>query len=141
MPRLTPDSILQRSIPDAISDRLGLIGAYRGDGEWADAARDDIRAMKALQGRKIAAMDEAARAAAFKVLCCAESWHESLADAQGSAGHAARRTAMRIRSTRLALFGKSALEAMVERSVAIDIRDAPARVAALAAAVQPEAIR
>lgn len=134
MPSLTPDTILQRSIPDAISDRLGLIDAYRGEGEWADAARADIQAMKALRGQKLAKMDEAARAAAFKALCCAESWHESLAEAQGTAGHGARRAATAIRNTRLALFGKSALEAMVERSVAVDIRDAPARLAALAAA-------
>lgn len=137
MPRLTPDTILQRCLQQAISDRTGLVDAYRGTGEWADAARADIRAMQALRGRKLATMDEAEQAAAFKAFCCAESWHESLAEAKGPAGAAELRLAKRIRETRLVLFGKSALESMVERSVAVDIREAPSIMAALAAAAPP----
>lgn len=141
MPNLTPNTILQRSIPDAISDRVGLIDAYQGIGEWADAARADIRAMQALRGRKLDKLDEAERATAFKVLCCAESWNESLAYAMGPAGAKVLRAAQRIRQTRLTTFGKSALEAMAEQAVAVDIREAPTILAALAASAPARAAR
>lgn len=139
MPRLTPDTILQRSITSAIRDREGLVDAYSGQGEWADQARADMQAMHALRGKKLASMDKTERATAFHALCCAESWHQSLAEAMGPAGRGELREAARIRATRLSVFGKSALEAMVERSVSVDIREAAKIMAAHAVAVPPGA--
>ena len=139
MPRLKPDTILQRCIPSAIQDRKGLVDAYSGQGEGAEQARSEMRAIHALRGKALADMTEAERATAFTALCCAESWHQSLSEAMGPAGRGELREAARIRATRLSVFGKSALEAMVERSVSVDIREAAKIMAAHAVAVPPGA--
>lgn len=140
MPRLKPDTILQRCIPSAIQDRKGLVDAYSGQGEGAEQARSEMRAIHALRGKALADMNEAERATAFTALCCAENWHQSLADAMGPSGRGELREASLIRTARLSVFGKSALEEMMARCVAVDVRDAIKIMEARAVATPPGAV-
>lgn len=113
MPRVTPDSVLQKAIQAAVLDRESLADAYSNEGEWADEAKCEATQMQALRGKRLKNMSEDELKTAFKVFVYAEQWERSLSDAEGPSvyGKKALAEANTFRDVRLAIMGRSAFEA------------------------------
>lgn len=124
MPRLTPDSILQKAIEPAVLDRVSLAEAYSNTGECAENALAQAESIRGLKGKALKNMSEAELRTAFLTLVSAEQWERSLAQAEGGLTHGKKALieANGFRALRLAIMGKSAFETAVENAEAVDIR-------------------
>ena len=122
MPRLAPDDLLQRALWAAAEDRRSLSQAYGNEGPDAQAAITEAKAILALKNRRIRDLDADALRQAFLAFLYAEQYEQSLADAQADQVLIRRslRAARRYRVTRRALWGRTVLEAAMERAVMVD---------------------
>lgn len=125
MPRLSPDTLLQRAIEPAVQDRIALADAYGREGEIATEATEHAKRIQALQGRKFKSLSADDLELARLAFVFAEQWDSSLAVAQGPGrdGRKSAESARLFREFRLFVWGKTQMEAMIDDAVAVDAMD------------------
>lgn len=126
MPRISDNTLLQQALDAAELDRESLALAYGDKGPDAQAALDDQARLKALNGKKIAGLNQEEQSLAFLALVWAEQWEESLADAQPSGSKdraSASRQARAYRELRHRRWGKSQFETFMETAKSVPITD------------------
>lgn len=123
MPRLSPDTLLQRAIDPAVQDRITLADAYSREGEVAEEAIETAKQIQALKGRKLVSLNAEECEAARLAFIFAEQWESSLADSWGTARERQRslQQARLFREFRIRVWGKTQMEAMMETATAVNV--------------------
>lgn len=123
MGSLTLNSLLQRAIPLACSDRESLADAFSSGAPEAAEAIGEATRFRALLGRRLQDMSADELGDAMLVYLYAQQWEESLADARPGRGveKACRRNAHYFKTARHHLFGKTKLELAMESASSVTI--------------------
>lgn len=116
---------LRQAIHGATQDRIALADAYGRKGPEAEEALADAQSMAALRGKPFGSFSEEERSVAFQVFVFAEQWEQSLADANppGSIREEALRAAKSYREVRLAVWGKTQLEALMSEGKSVSVQE------------------
>jgi len=142
MPRLSLKTVLLRAIEPAVQDRVSLANCYTQDDPYcaqveAEAVRArELEAVLRKHRKPLSELPEETRRLCFEVLIWAQQYEEGLADAnhfRGEYGKKAMVEADLFRSTRLAHFGRSALEAFISEAKVValsEVRDEIAKAVA-----------
>jgi hypothetical protein len=132
MPRLSLETVVLRALNAAVQDRESLSNCYQKDDLEHDEFRAKAKAFQTLVGKlakrgsTLSKLSLADQALAFEVLVCAEQHEDSLADAHHRRGQYAQESlvaAKLYRNYRLRHWGKTSMEAMVERSVVVSLHN------------------
>lgn len=125
MPKLSDDTLLQCAIEPACQDRASFADACAEDSQVVANTLQEIKAMCALKGKRLADLtpeeDEAARLAFIYAAQWEESFVESRPDARYRTKSA--RYAAMFRATRLRRWGRTQLEANLAESAPVSIFD------------------
>lgn len=132
MPALSYDRLMQRALQFAINDREAMADSYGRQGEEAERAVADMKAIAALKGRKLESMTPDELTLCFRTLVFAEQWEQSLADANPGRKVELQclRNVANFRKMRHQLWGKSKYEKDVESATSVTVF--PARLNELA---------
>lgn len=123
MGSITFNSLLQRAIPLACSDRESLADSFSAGAPEATEARKEAARFRALVGRRFKDMSADELGDAMLVYLYAQQWEESLADASPGRGveRKCRRNAHYFKTARHHLFGKTNLEVAIESASSVTI--------------------
>jgi len=133
MPRLSLKTVVLRAIGPAVLDREWMADGYRKSDPRRAKIEEQVERVKALKAplqklrKPLALLPEETKLLCFSVLIWAQQYEESLANAnhnRGEYAEQAQAAADLFRTTRLAHFGQSALEAGMANSTGVDVYEA-----------------
>lgn len=125
MPRYSDDTLLKTAIEAAMLDRESFEDAVRGDAGAQAAARETLEKLKALKGKKLAAMSADEQHTAMLAFLYGEQWEIGYADCNPGPEYEkkSRAVAARYREVRLRRWGKTQLEVLLESATPVSIFD------------------